>query len=247
MNDKKSKISVAMATYNGEKYIEKQVRTILNNLKEDDELIISDDGSKDKTIEIINNFNDKRIKLLDGPKKGIKQNFANAIKNTTGDYIFLSDQDDVWMENKVDTIIKCFEENNYILIQHDAIVVDEKDKVLYESFAQHRKVKTGIIKNLIKNSYHGCCIALKRELINEILPIPNNIYLHDQWIGMVAELNGKTHFLDEKLIKYRRHSDNNSSFKHLPVSKMLLNRINYTKMIIKYLTKRRRKNKWNQK
>ncbi len=234
MVNRKEKVSVAMATYNGEKYIKEQIETILNNLDDKDELVISDDGSSDMTIEIINKINDKRIKLLEGPRKGLKKNFENAIKNTTGDVIFLSDQDDIWMENKVEKVLECFNNNNYILIQHDAVVVDENDKVIYESFAEHRKVKTGVIKNLIKNSYHGCCIAFRKELIKEILPIPDNVYLHDEWIGIVAELNGKTYFLDEKLIKYRRHSENTSSFKHLPVKEMFLNRVNYTKEIYKY-------------
>lgn len=230
----KEKISVAMATYNGEKYIKEQIKTILQNLQENDELVISDDGSNDNTIDIIKNFNDKRIRLLDGPRKGLKQNFNNAIKNTTGDYIFLSDQDDIWMPDKVSKMLEIFRKNDYILIQHDAIVVDESDNIIFNSFAEHRKVKTGIIKNLIKNSYHGCCIAFKSDLKAKILPIPNNIYLHDQWIGMVAELEGKTYFSDEKLIKYRRHSENNSSFKHLPIGKMLVNRVNYAKELIKY-------------
>lgn len=230
----KEKVSVAMATYNGEKYIKEQIKTILQNLQENDELVISDDGSNDNTIDIIKNFNDKRIRLLDGPRKGLKQNFNNAIKNTTGDYIFLSDQDDIWMPDKVSKMLEIFRKNDYILIQHDAIVVDESDNIIFNSFAEHRKVKTGIIKNLIKNSYHGCCIAFKSDLKAKILPIPNNIYLHDQWIGMVAELEGKTYFSDEKLIKYRRHSENNSSFKHLPIGKMLVNRVNYAKELIKY-------------
>ena len=234
MVNRKEKVTVAMATYNGEKYIKEQIETILNNLDDKDELVISDDGSSDMTIEIINKINDKRIKLLEGPRKGLKKNFENAIKNTTGDVIFLSDQDDIWMENKVEKVLECFNNNNYILIQHDAVVVGENDKVIYESFAEHRKVKTGVIKNLIKNSYHGCCIAFRKELIKEILPIPDNVYLHDEWIGIVAELNGKTYFLDEKLIKYRRHSENTSSFKHLPVKEMFLNRVNYTKEIYKY-------------
>ena len=149
MVNRKEKVSVAMATYNGEKYIKEQIETILNNLDDKDELVISDDGSSDMTIEIINKINDKRIKLLEGPRKGLKKNFENAIKNTTGDVIFLSDQDDIWMENKVEKVLECFNNNNYILIQHDAVVVDENDKVIYESFAEHRKVKTGVIKNLI--------------------------------------------------------------------------------------------------
>ena len=239
MEKRIEKVSVAMATYNGEKYIKEQIETILQNLQENDELVISDDNSYDNTINIIKSFNDKRIKLIAGPQKGLKQNFNNAIKNTTGDYIFLSDQDDIWMPNKVDKICEIFKKSNYILIQHDAIVVDENDNVIFDSFAEHRKVKTGIIKNLIKNSYHGCCIAFRKELKEKILPIPDNIYLHDQWIGMIAEVEGKTYFLNEKLMKYRRHSENNSSFKHLSIGKMFKNRVCYLKSLMKYLIRRK--------
>ena len=90
------KISVAMATYNGEKYIKKQIESILINLNKDDELIISDDGSKDKTLDIIKSIKDKRIKIISGPKQGVIKNFENALNNCTGEYIFLSDQDDIW-------------------------------------------------------------------------------------------------------------------------------------------------------
>lgn len=232
-------VSVAMASYNGEKYIEEQIKTILINLKENDELIISDDSSTDKTLEIINSFSDTRIKLINGPKQGLKKNFENAIKNCSGDYIFLTDQDDIWLDNKVDTILNEFEKNDYILIQHDAIVIDENEEVIIESFSEHRKVKKGIIKNLIKNSYHGCCIAFRKELKDKILPIPENIYLHDQWIGMIAEYEGNTNFCNEKLIKYRRHSSNTSSFKHLPFNTMLRNRVEYIKAFMSYLKGRK--------
>ena len=80
-----------MATYNGEKFIKKQIESILINLEENDELVISDDGSTDNTKEIIVNIKDHRIKLIDGPQKGLKKNFDNAIQNTCGDIIFLSE------------------------------------------------------------------------------------------------------------------------------------------------------------
>lgn len=234
MKNRIKRVSVAMASYNGEKYIKKQIESILNNLDKNDELVISDDGSRDHTLDIINSFHDSRIKLIDGPKKGIKQNFNNAIINTSGNYIFLADQDDEWMDNKVEIVLNEFVKNDAILIQHDAIVVDGKDNVLYSSFAEKRKVKTGVVKNLIKNSYHGCCIAFKKELINEITPIPDNIYLHDQWIGMIAELNGKTKFINDKLIKYRRYDGNNSSFTHLPFKQQIKNRIEYFRALVNY-------------
>lgn len=228
--------SIVMATYNGEKYIREQIDSILVNMKEDDELIISDDGSKDKTVIIINEYikKDKRIKLLEGPHMGVKKNFENAIKNTNGKYIFLSDQDDIWEKNKIDIIIENFEKNNVSVIIHDAQVIDENMNVIIPSFFQYRKSKNGIIRNIYKNSYIGCCMAFKKEIKQFILPMPNNIEMHDQWIGILGELKGKgSLFLSEKLISYRRHNDNVSKMKHYGVKKMLKNRILFIANIIK--------------
>ena len=147
------KVSVAMATYNGEKYIKEQIKTILDCLEENDELVISDDGSTDNTLGIINSFNDDRIVLIEGPQKGIKQNFANAIKNTSGEYIFLSDQDDIWEKDKVTEVIKCFEKENCTLVVHDAEVVDENLNMVMSSYYSYRNSGKGIIKNIYKNDY----------------------------------------------------------------------------------------------
>lgn len=219
-------ISVAMATYNGENYIKEQIKSILNNLNKKDELIISDDGSTDKTIDIINSFNDKRIKLIVGPKKGIKQNFANAIKNCSGKYIFLSDQDDIWMKDKVDKVLTCFKNNNNIkLVIHDCNVIDKDLNIIENSFFKLRNSKAGILKNIWKNSYIGCCMAFDSKLKNNILPIPNNIEMHDQWIGIIAEKSGGSLFINDKLISYRRHDNNVSSLNHHKFNKMIKNRI----------------------
>ena len=184
--------SVAMATYNGEKYIKEQIESILNNMTENDELIISDDGSTDNTIQIIKKYQsqDERIKLIEGPKKGVKQNFANAIENTKGKYIFLSDQDDIWMEDKMNKILKKFKDG-YTVITHDANVINENKEKIINSFFEYRKSGKGIIKNIWKNTYIGCCMAFDSNIKKYILPIPNNIEMHDQWIGIIGEIKGK--------------------------------------------------------
>lgn len=218
-------VSVAVATYNGEKYIREQLKSILDNLEQNDEVVISDDGSTDNTLKIVKEINDSRIRVIKGPGKGIKQNFANAIEQCKGEYIFLSDQDDYWYKNKVVTVCKAFRENNAILIEHDAKIVDANGKTMYSSFFEMRKVRPGVWKNLLRNTYHGCCIAFKQELVPYILPIPDDIYLHDQWIGILADYIGKTYFLKDKLINYRRHGNNASSFKHLPIRCQIKNRM----------------------
>lgn len=229
----KVRCSIVMATYNGEKYIKEQIDSILSNMNESDELIISDDGSTDTTIEIIKSYQDHRFRLLEGPKKGVKQNFANGISNAKGEYIFLADQDDIWLNGKIDILLNIFDERNCSLVIHDCIVTDDNLNTVIDSFFRLRKSGNGMIKNIIKNSYIGCCMCFKKELVKYILPIPENIEMHDQWIGILAETKGSgSVFVNNKLIQYRRHEKNVSSMKHYKVSRMLMNRINLVRCLI---------------
>lgn len=234
MNSQRKKVSVAMATYNGEKYVRQQLESILENLNEYDEIIISDDNSTDSTISIIEQLNDNRIRVYKGPSLGVKQNFANAIKYCTGDYIFLADQDDVWDKDKVNIIIEYFKNEKVYVIQHDCCIVNSNLEEIHPSYFKFRKCKNGIIKNIIKGSYLGCCMAFKKEVKEYILPIPNNIDMHDQWIGLIGELKGKFLFVNEKLIKYRRHESNTSDcFTHHKLNVMIKDRLNLIANLMK--------------
>lgn len=234
MRENNKMVSVAMATYNGEKYIKQQLETILENLEINDEIIISDDNSTDSTIKIIESFKDNRIKIYKGPCLGVKQNFANAINFCKGDYIFLSDQDDIWIEGKVEKIVNYFENNQVDVIQHDCNIVNSELEEMNPSYFEFRKCKNGILKNIIKGSYLGCCMAFKKELKEYILPIPNDIDMHDQWIGLIGEIKGNFMFVNEKLIKYRRHENNESNcFKHHPLKIMIKDRINLIRNLLK--------------
>lgn len=227
-------ISVAMATYNGEVFIKEQLNSILDQLSENDEIIVSDDGSTDNTINIINSINDKRIKVIDGPKMGVKQNFANAIENCSGKYIFLSDQDDIWEKDKVSKVLEKFDEGDYTCIVHNCSVVNgDAKEIIIDSFFDYRKSKAGILNNIYRNKYLGCCMAFSSNVRNKILPIPNNIEMHDQWIGIICEKYGKSLFINDKLIKYRRHGNNTSSMKHYPLLKMIRNRLVFIFELIK--------------
>lgn len=236
-------ISVCMASYNGEKYIKKQIDTILINLSACDELVISDDMSTDRTRAIIEAYMvaDNRINLVDGPKKGVIANFENAICHARGDFIYLADQDDLWDERKVERVQACFEKKTCILVIHDADIIDGNDRVVETSFFARRGSKSGVINNVIKNSYIGCCMAFRKELLNIALPIPRNIEMHDQWLGILAEVKGDVVFLDEILFHYRRHGDNVSSLSHYPIPKMLKNRIVFVFEFTKRLIAKRNK------
>ncbi len=201
------KISVCITTFNGEKYIKQQLHSILAQLDENDEIIISDDSSVDNTVKIIKIFNDIRIKIFENNKfRNPIYNFENALIKATGDYIFLSDQDDVWLPNKVNILKSCLQK--YDLVISDAFVVDENLNILHDSFYALNNSKNGVIKNLLKNSYIGCCMAFRSNLLPLVLPFPKNIPMHDWWIGLIAEFQGKVFFCEDKLVYYRRHGSN---------------------------------------
>lgn len=204
------KVSVAMATYNGEKFIKEQISSILLNLSDNDELIISDDGSTDKTIEIIKSFNDSRILIFDGPKKGFVKNFEYALRNCNGDYIFLCDQDDVWFNKKVSTIVSLLD--THMLVCHNAEILNGETRS-NELVQDIRGCRSNFSGALFKNSYIGCCMAFKKELLKFVLPFPNKLDSHDWWIGVIANKVGDSYFLPEPLIYYRIHEKNSLGFK----------------------------------
>ena len=197
-------ISVCIATYNGEKYIYEQIDSILPQLGKEDEIVISDDSSTDKTIEIIESFNDERIILLkEQTFNSHVYNFEHSLKQAKGEYIFLADQDDIWLPNKVTHMITLLE--TYDLVLSDAQMVNEKKEPLHDSFFKFNYSRKGFFKNLYKNSYLGCCMAFNRTLLNIALPFPKDINMHDWWIGLNAELYCSINFNEQKLIQYRRH------------------------------------------
>ena len=222
------RISVVMATYNGEKFIKQQVDSILQCLEDTDQLIISDDGSRDGTRELLKAYEGKTgiVEVIDGPRQGIIANFENGLRRVNGDIIFLADQDDVWLPNKVEEIKRVFESDSEITcILHDVEVVDGCLNTLEKSFFAIRKSRLGFINNLIKNSFMGSAMAFKASMLPVILPIPRNIPMHDQWIGLINELYGKTRLCRKTLGLYRRHGDNASTFDHGSLVSMVANRI----------------------
>ncbi len=201
----KANHSVCMATYNGEKYIAMQITSILGQIGQQDELIISDDGSTDHTVAIINAFQDPRIKLFqDKSFRDPIKNFEYALEQSTGTSIFLSDQDDVWMDNKYELILQQL--LVYDLVVSDSVIVDKQLRVVHPSFFEYFGSGRGIIKNIIRSSYYGSCMAFNRPVLEAALPFPDTKEIgHDLWLGLVAELKFSVLFLKVPLLKYRRH------------------------------------------
>lgn len=206
-------ISVCIATYNGENYIRQQLMSILPQLSEDDEIVISDDHSKDRTNEVISSVNDPRIRLFTHDvtieaKFTIDRstyNFANALSHARGDIIFLCDQDDYWLPEKVQTMVSLLASSD--LVMSDCLIGDETLNTTGQVYSDIRPFRTGTLTNFLKSHYLGCCMAFKREVYQKALPFPKHGVAHDLWIGLTAERYFKIKYTKQPLMIYRRHSN----------------------------------------
>ena len=205
------KCSVCMAAYNGEKYIKEQIDSILRQIGDEDELIISDDGSEDSTVKIIESIDDDRIILLHNTiRHGYTSNFENALNHASGDLILLSDQDDVWLPQKYETVKGLLAEYDFVV--HDCKIIDQDLKILKESYFEEMNVKPGFLSQMIRMRYLGCCMAFGRSVLEMALPFPPNTDLveHDTWLASISELYFNCKKYDEPLLLYRRHGSNTS-------------------------------------
>lgn len=203
-------ISVCMASYNGEKYIKEQIESIISQLGPGDELIISDDGSKDQSVEIVKTFGDNRIKIVRNKKPhGFVGNFENALSYAKGDYILLCDQDDIWMPNKVKVVLDALSDCDLVI--HDAELIDAEGKWLGQNYYSTMHNGNGFWKNLFYPRYLGCCMAFRKGVLKKSLPFPNYHRGHDYWIGCITSVSQRVKFIPDKLIAYRRHGDNVTS------------------------------------
>ncbi len=201
-------IVVCVATYNGAKFIRQQIDSILASSLVT-RVIVSDDGSEDETVEIVRSINDGRLFLTKGPGQGLIKNFEFLLQQVNEEYVYLSDQDDVWDAAKVQIILERLQSVD--LVVSDCVVVDEKLSAIYPSFFDLRNSGPGFVKNIYKNRYLGCCMAFRSEVLKYVLPFPDNLPMHDWWIGLSVDMLGRVEFINEKLVLYRRHGKNVSS------------------------------------
>lgn len=211
-------ISVCLASYNGEKFIKEQILSILSQLEPNDELIISDDGSTDNTLSILQQIGDPRIKIFSNPYSDsyhkyscshykVTRNFENALSSAVGDYVFLSDQDDIWEYNKVSTFVTALQQCELVMSNHS--IIDGSGNLVKQSAYSVNPISHCFFRNVIKMPFYGCCMAFRKELLKEILPFPKNLIMHDNWIGLYACLKkANIVYIEEPLIRYRRHQHN---------------------------------------
>jgi glycosyltransferase involved in cell wall biosynthesis len=226
-------ISVCMAVFNGERYLEEQLNSILVQLEDGDEVIVVDDCSNDSSVEIIKSFKDARITLLSNhSNQGPVVSFESAFSLAEGSYIFLSDQDDIWSPNKVATMRELFDSSRSLVVVSDARVVDSSRNNLIDSLFALRGSRAGFWRNLYKNGFVGCCMAVRHEAKAFLLPFPKNRVMHDEWIGLCSSIAGHIEFTPHRLIDYRRHSANVTNLMHGSLVSMLRKRLSLLFLVL---------------
>lgn len=211
-------VSIAMTTYNGEKFIKEQLDSLLNQTYKNLEIIICDDGSSDKTIEIIKEYEQKnrRIKLFQNKKNlGVLKNFEKAISLCCGEYIALCDQDDIWLENKIEILLQ--EIDNNILVFHDDKLIDDDGVIESESFFKRENInpnRLNSVKNILCDNWiSGHALMFHNTLKNEIFPMPKEVEHFDWWIALMAIVHGDVKYIDLSLVLWRQHKSNTSGNK----------------------------------
>lgn len=204
-------ISIVLATYNGEKYLQQQLDSISSQTHKNIELIIGDDNSSDKTIDILNNFstNYPLKVVLSEQNIGFVKNFERILSMCSGDYIAFCDQDDVWLPNKLEVLIDAIKD--YECVHSDAFLIDQNGRTFSQSYSNYSG-KICLPNRLIDLAFNGCvtgCTMLvKRSLVMESLPFPEGLDVHDRWIGALSYSRQSLAYVEVPLIKYRQHQNN---------------------------------------
>lgn len=213
------RISIALCTYNSEKYIADQIQSLLNQTRLPDEIVISDDGSTDQTLKIIRSFskNSKvKITIIESPGHlGVYKNFPYVMSHCVGDIIFPCDHDDIWLSTKLEkhmAIHTRFPNIDLVYSNADVVYLTPENYLypLWEikSMLDPVQGQSSLSSLLYKGrSIAGCCMSFKKELYLSILPFPDEIY-HDDWLATSAVISGVIYAIPESLIKYRQHGNN---------------------------------------
>ena len=217
-NVRLNRVSVCMATYNGEQYVGKQIGSIMAQLGADDEVIVVDDCSTDDTVEILRNIRDTRIRIVvnDINRREVFS-FGKAISLANNEYIFLADQDDIWIPGRVDLMKECLSCNDRLLASSNFDWVNSNEEPIDVEFDGVNSLNSNAwVRNIAdifagKTNYFGCAMAFRRELIPIILPIPDYVESHDLWIALAGNLLKANVHLDDKTLWKRKHDSNTTS------------------------------------
>jgi glycosyltransferase involved in cell wall biosynthesis len=217
-------ISIAMATYNGEKYLRLQLDSIISQTHQNFEVIICDDCSTDDTTAILREYakRDKRIKIFCNTENlGLVKNFEKALSFCSGEYIALADQDDIWLPEKLEVLLSKIGINDLICSSYT--IIDENDQKIDIPISTWRKWRMKLSASKVPHFsfdtilYHGfvtgCTSLFKASLLKHALPIPKEVFYHDWWLSTLALKYGHIVYLSTPLILYRQHTNNHTGIR----------------------------------
>jgi GT2 family glycosyltransferase len=227
---KRLSVSVCMAAYNGERFIVEQLKSILCQLDDTDEIVVIDDASKDGTRALIRSLNDPRIRLFEHKQNlGISLTFEDALRYSSNDILFLSDQDDLWVPDKINTVRQAFIDNPHItMVVTDSSLISADGKTFLESYlGKYGPFRVGFFANLFRNRYGAHNTALRASIVSYLLPLPRkHEILHDHWIGLRHALcYGNAYFIDKPMTLSRRHDNTATGRKHISLFSRLSTRV----------------------
>ena len=213
------KISVVIATYNGERYLKRQLQSILNQTLKPKEIIVCDDVSSDGTVAILEEYKQqgKLTYTVNNHHLGLIDNFKKAVSLATeGNYVALSDQDDEWLTEKLEqsaTLLQKIEDQKLpCMVYTDLLLVDENEKILNSSFRSElgqNKYQHNLETIVFGNFVNGCTMLMNPSLRKLFADIPSNVRLnHDGWMALAAFTFGKTASMSTPLVRYRKHDNN---------------------------------------
>lgn len=201
-------ISIVLCTYNGEKFLREQIDSLLTQTYRNIEIIISDDASDDGTVQILQYYGENfPVKVfLQEANLGVSKNFEFAVQQSTGAFIAFSDQDDIWLPEKIEAMYQAI--GDYFLIYSDSELVDENGNSLHRKLSALRRMYTGNKTTgfVFSNVVWGHTILINRKLLDSAMPCPDGIP-HDIWMGFKAATITGIKYLDQCLTKYRQHAD----------------------------------------
>lgn len=206
-------ISVVMAVYKGDKFIQEQILSILPQLKNEDEIIVSDDRPGGTTERIVKRIGaeDNRVIYVEGKNKGNVANIVNALRYCKGDKIYFCEYKDVWLPDKVKRVEEAFA-SGADLVVHNAYIADELLNITDYSLFQKAGINKLSLSSLRKSGYFLSCIAIRRKLLKKIMPIPRSVPSVGQWVGLIGSIYGKRVIVDIPLIYSRMTKRQRANF-----------------------------------
>lgn len=248
MNDlapkgRKTRVSVCMATYRGEPFVREQLESILAQLGENDEVVVVDDSSPDRTASIVESVVDPRVRLVKAASnRGYVRTFEHAVGLSRGEFIFLSDQDDVWIPGRLELMLKALSSHLVVASNFDMHGSAPRPWIPRLRSADSGRHLANLAAILVGyRAYYGCGMAFRREVLGYFSPIPS--YLresHDLWLAICGNVAGSIAHLDESTIYRRLHDENQTPAGWRTLPKIIAARVTLLRLMTEATLRRRR-------